>query len=77
MVFDSKVDEELRDVCLGIERRYSILFLEIGTDENHVHFLVQTIPAYSVSRLVKIVKSITAREIFFRCPEIRKKLWGG
>ena len=29
-VFDEKVDTELRDVCLDIEQRYEIKFLEIG-----------------------------------------------
>jgi putative transposase len=37
-VFDTIVDEELREVCLEIERRYELKFLEIGTDEDHVHF---------------------------------------
>ena len=27
--------------------------------------------------LVKIIKSITARQIFVQCPEVKKDLWGG
>jgi len=26
---------------------------------------------------MQIVKSITAKEIFARCPDVKKKLWGG
>ncbi|NTU41578.1 MAG: IS200/IS605 family transposase [Nitrospirales bacterium] len=77
VVFDNAVDEVLREVCLEIERRYMIKFLEIGTDKDHVHFLVQTVPTYSVTRLVTVIKSISAREIFHRCPQVKKKLWGG
>ncbi len=77
VVFDDAVDEELRDICLDIEQRYEIKFLEIGTDKKHVHFLVQSVPRYSVTKLVTIIKSITAREIFKRCPQVKKKLWGG
>ena len=40
VVFDTKVDETLKNICLEIEKRYQIHFLEIGTDEDHVHFLV-------------------------------------
>jgi len=76
-IFDDKVDAELREVCLDIEKRYEIKFLEIGTDENHVHFLVQSVPMYSVKKIVQMIKSLTAREIFRRCPEVKKKLWGG
>lgn len=50
-VFDKEVDKELKEVCLDIEKRYEIKFLEIGTDKDHVHFLVQSVPMYSVTRL--------------------------
>ena len=77
VVFDNAVEDVLREVCLEIEKRYMIKFLEIGTDKDHVHFLVQTVPIYSVTKLVTVIKSISAREIFHRCPQVKKKLWGG
>ena len=76
-VIDVSVDQVLREVCLEIETRYQLKFLEIGTDQDHVHFLVQSVPTYSVTKLVTIIKSLTAREIFRRCPGVKKKLWGG
>ena len=76
-VFDSHVDEVLKEVCLEVERRFQVKFLEIGTDKDHVHFLVQSVPTYSVTRIVTLIKSLTAREIFKRCPQVKKKLWGG
>ncbi|MBX3618363.1 MAG: IS200/IS605 family transposase [Nitrosomonas sp.] len=44
-VFDDAVDKTLRDVCLELEKCYQLKFLEIGTDEDHVHFLVQSVPS--------------------------------
>lgn len=76
-VFAPKVDKELEKVCIEIEKRYEIKFLEIGTDEDHVHFLVQSVPMYSVTKIVKMVKNITAREIFKNCPHVKRLLWGG
>ena len=77
VVFDVSVDQVLREVCLDIEKRYQIKFLEIGTDEDHVHFLVQSVPTYSVTKIVTTIKSVTARQIFRLCPEVKKQLWGG
>ena len=77
VVFDKKVDEELKDVCLEIGKRYEVHFLEIGTDGDHVHFLIQSVPMYAPTKIVKMIKSITAREIFLRVPEVKEKLWGG
>ena len=77
VVFGEEVEKELKDICLEISKRYEIIFLEIGTDGNHVHFLIQSVPMYSVKKIVQMVKSITAREMFRRRPEVKKKLWGG
>ena len=76
-VLDESVDAVLREVCLEIERRYEIEFLEIGVDKDHVHFLVQSVPTYSVTKLVTMIKSLTAREVFKRCPHVKQQLWGG
>ena len=76
-VFDEKVDKVLRDVCLEIADRYQIEFIEIGTDKDQVHFLVQSVPTYSPSKIIRIIKSLTAREIFKRAPDVKKQLWGG
>ena len=77
VVFDEQVDNELRDVCLEISKRYEIEFLEIGVDKDHVHFLVQSVPSYSPKKIIQTIKSIIARELFKRCPDIKKQLWGG
>ena len=77
VVFDVSVDAVLKEVCLDIADRYEIVFLEIGTDGDHVHFLLQAVPSYSPTRIVRLIKSLTAREILARCPQVKKKLWGG
>ena len=76
-VIDAEVDVVLKEACVEIEKRYEVKFLEIGTDRDHVHFLVQSVPMYSVTKLVRMIKSITAREVFRRCPKVKKQLWGG
>ena len=76
-VIDESVDVVLKEACLAIELRFQIKFLEIGTDKDHVHFLVQSVPTYSVTKIVTMIKSLTAREVFKRCPQVKKQLWGG
>ena len=77
VIFDEAVEEVLREVCLDIALRFEIEFLEIGLDGDHVHFLVQSVPTYSPTKIVTLLKSRIAREIFARCPHVKKKLWGG
>ena len=75
-VFSEDVTKTLKEICLEIEQCYEIYYVEIGTDVDHVHFLIQTVPVM-MSRFVQITKSITAKELFARQPSIRKRLWGG
>jgi len=77
VIFDDKVEEELVNICEEISKRYEIIFLEIGVDKDHVHFMVQSVPNYSPKKIVQTIKSITAREIFKRRPIVKRKLWGG
>ena len=77
VVFSEKVDQVLKEICLEIANRYEIDFLEIGVDKDHVHFLVQSVPMYSPTKIVRTIKSITAREIFRRVPDVKEQLWGG
>ena len=77
VVFSEEADITLKDICLDISKRYEIHFVEIGTDKDHVHFLVQSIPTYSPTKIVQTIKSITAREMFRRLPSVKKELWGG
>ena len=71
------VDEVLRVACMEIEKRWEIFFLEIGLDRDHAHFLIQSVPTYSVTRIARTVKSVIAREVFAQAPEVKAKLWGG
>jgi putative transposase len=76
-VFSEVVETKLKEICGEIQKRYEIEFLEIGSDDDHVHFLVQSVPMMSPKKIVQIIKSLTAREIFKACPEVKKQLWGG
>lgn len=77
VVIDKEVDRVIKETCIEISKRYPIYFLEIGSDKDHVHFLIQSVPTYSPTQIARTVKSITAKEVFSKCPEVKKKLWGG
>lgn len=77
VVINEKVDMVIKQTCLEIAKRYQVHFLEVGTDNDHVHFLIQSVPMYSPTKIATMVKSITAREVFRQAPDVKKQLWGG
>jgi REP element-mobilizing transposase RayT len=72
VVFSQEVDNSLKEICLEISKRYQIYFLEIGTDKDHVHFLLQSVPTYSPTKIVTTIKSLTAIEILKKYTEIKE-----
>ena len=76
-LLESHISAAILEIAKEIEERYDITFEKIGTDGNHIHLLCSYHPKYSGSQIVGMFKSITARELFRRFPELRKKLWGG
>lgn len=76
IVINTNVDNQIKNICLEIAKRYEIHFVEMGTDKDHVHFLIQSTPTYSVVKLVTIIKSITAKKVFEKIPELKEELWG-
>ena len=73
-----EVEGSLKQICAGIELRYEwIKFLEVGADNDHVHYLIQSMSDHSPSEIIKVVKIVTARRISAEHPEVKKALWGG
>ena len=77
VVFTETIDVALKDVCLEISKTYEIEFIESGTDKDHVHFLIQSVPTNNPTEIIQSVKSITTKEIFKRHTEGIRQLWGG
>jgi REP element-mobilizing transposase RayT len=76
-IFTSGSETTFKSVCLELGIRYNYIFLEIGIDANHVHFLIQTVPNILISDMVKAIKGITAKQMFKHHPEVKRFLWGG
>ncbi len=77
LLLDDDRIEFFKQVCREIGERYWFEFDAIGTDGDHIHVLVGAAPRYAPSNVMQIIKSITAKHIFKKFPDIKKQLWGG
>src|SRR5882724_448282 len=74
-----EIEAGLMTIAAEIQERYDgdIEFEEIGCDLNHIHLLCSAHPKFAPGTLIRIYKSITARELFKKFPKLKKDLWGG
>jgi putative transposase len=71
------VAEAVREKVQNVAEAYGMEIDAMEVMEDHVHIILSAPPRYSPARVMQILKSISAREIFARFPRVRRKLWGG
>ena len=60
---------------IAVHHGFEIEEMEIAVD--HVHIFLSFPPRYSISKVVGMLKSISASELFEEFPKLKKELWGG
>ena len=76
-LISKEIGNFIKEICLELSERFEIIFIEIGFEDDHVHFLLQSVPTISVTKIVQLLKGNLSRQIFLKFPEIKKQLWGG
>lgn len=71
------VAEFVGKVFVRIATEYDWGIEEMSIQSDHVHLFMHVPPKYAPARVVQIMKSISAREIFEEFPQLRKRLWAG
>ena len=64
ILLSEPIVQKIKEIVIEIEERFEVMFEKIGTDHDHIHLLLSFHPKYSGGEVVRIFKSITAREIF-------------
>ena len=75
ILFTKEIDF-LKDILRQVGERYWFNFEAIGFESDHFHIVVGVAPRYSPSRVMQVIKSITAREFFKKYPDVKKDTMG-
>lgn len=76
-ILEKEISDYLKEVFRQIAEEYDLGIDTLEVVEDHVHIFVEAPPRYSPARVVQVMKSVSAREVFKRFPKLRKKLWAG
>jgi len=76
-VLKGTIRERVEELFREIADNYDFEIEEMEVAKNHVHVFLSFPPKYSIARVVGILKSISAGEIFEEFPKVKKELWGG
>jgi len=72
-----EVEKDLKKAMIEIAGNYGVTIVEMETDQDHIHLLVECTPQHYIPDILKTLKGVSARRLFQLHPEIKQKLWGG
>ncbi|NCO98532.1 IS200/IS605 family transposase, partial [bacterium] len=76
-LLSEEITKKIKQTTEESEQRYDLEMEQLGCDLDHVHLLCSFHPKYSGGQIVRLFKSITARELFKTFPKLKQELWGG
>ena len=68
-----RLKELIREICAA--RDWEVEALTVRSD--HVHLFVSCPPRDAPAKVMNVLKSITARELYAEFPRLRRSHWGG
>lgn len=71
------LDIRLKEILHQIATDNGFTILEIETDYDHIHLLIDCTPQHSIPTMMKALKGVSARLLFKEFPSLKQKLWGG
>jgi putative transposase len=74
-IFNQEISEYAKVIFSKIAEQYEFRIDTMEIMEDHVHVFIEAPPRYSPVKVIQIMKSMSAREIFKKFPDLRKQLW--
>lgn len=77
-VFVEPYRAAMKAIIQKIGYDYNIDIVELEIPGDHIHMVVRSEPKQSPSKVMQVIKSISARQFFKRYPEVKRRhFWGG
>ena len=77
-VLNGQVEARLIEILKQIANDNGFQILEINTDKDHIHLLVNCSPQHYIPNMMKAMKGVSARLLMKEFgSSLKKKLWGG
>jgi len=76
-ILNGRVESKVKELIEKIAQDHDIIILEMETEGDHIHMLIDCKPQHYLPSIIKAFKGTSARFLFLEYPELREELWGG
>ncbi|WP_338754759.1 IS200/IS605 family transposase [Bacillus sp. FJAT-52991] len=76
-IISGALEDRLKEILLEQSHTHEFTIVEMETDGDHLHMLIECSPQHYIPNIMKALKGNSARYLFKEFPELKKQLWGG
>jgi len=74
-VLHGEIADSLKQILGALAEKIGITIIEMEIEKDHVHILFKSKPIHQPSKVINSLKSVSARRLFVKHPEITQYLW--
>ena len=76
LLVSRQISDDIKQFSYEICQKHKVIIKYMETDKDHIHYMIETEPTMSVSKIVNLMKSYTTYHIWKRYPNyLRKHFW--
>ena len=76
LLVSRQISDDIKQYSYEICQRHSVIIRYMETDKDHIHYMIETEPTMSISKIVNLMKSYTTYHIWKRYSQyLQKQFW--
>lgn len=76
LLVSKQISNDIKQFSFEICQKHNVIIKYLETDKDHIHYMIETEPTMSVSKIVNLMKGYTTYHIWQRYPNyLQKHFW--
>ena len=76
LLMSKQISDDIKQFSYEICQKHKVIIRYMEADKDHIHYMIETEPTMSISKIVNLMKSYTTYHIWKRYPDyLRKHFW--
>ena len=71
-----QISDDIKQFSCEICQKHKVIIRYMETDKDHIHYMIETEPTMSISKIVNLMKSYTTYHIWKRYPDYLRNISG-
>ena len=76
LLMSKQISDDIKQFSYEICQKHKVIIRYMQTDKDHIHYMIETEPTMSISKIVNLMKSYTTYHIWKRYPDYLRNISG-